>query len=232
MDSVSFLVHYTQLYVLLVVIPAYVRLLIDRFVLKIEDRYFLLPSSTNFSNAVNTALIFPLVEELAFRGAPLAFLGYPGLIIANAIWVIAHPAWQLSYLPSGTPRSIKIGFILNSAFFYSCGAVFYTYAWLAGYGLYAVIFHIMHNSLIIIASTFAEAVKVRYVKPEIFAEKKTQERKTFVPEIFVERTPSSGVIDFDVDLTDLKFFKDFGKTPSSSFLVLDIEEFQEPWIFF
>jgi hypothetical protein len=220
MDSVSFLVWYSILYIALVAVPAMVRIFIDRKVLKLKDWYFLLPASTkfdqHFDNLTMTGLLMPFLEELAFRGAPLFILGLPGLIAGNAVWVLAHPSWQLKYLPSDIPSRTRVGFVLSACMYYAFSAGFFSYGWLAGYGLYAVLFHILHNSGIVISAIISDA-SVKFAKPEIFKERK-EKPSAHASEIFVEKKPIGVPItlDADFDLTDLKFFREFRKVSPAS----------------
>jgi len=219
----SFLAWYSILYVALVAVPAMVRIFIDQKVLKLKDWYFLLPASTkfdqHFDNLTLTGLLMPFVEELAFRGVPLLLLGLPGLIVGNAVWVLAHPSWQLKYLPPDIPLRTRVGFVLSACMYYAFSAIFFSYGWLAGYGLYAVLFHILHNSGIAISAIISDA-SVKFARPEIFKERKEGQSahasESSTPpssEIFVEKKPIRVPItlDADFDLTDLKFFREFRK---------------------
>jgi len=219
---VSFLAFYTLLYICLCVIPALIRTFIDIKVLKLRNEIFLLPPATikfdkYYEGFAVTGLLAPFLEEIAFRGASYLLLGFTGLVIGNIVWILAHPQWQLKYLPPNTPVKTKIGFVLNAIFYYSCASIFFSYAWINGYGLYAVLFHILHNTGILAGSIVTEK-KLGFEKPEIFREEK-QSGKVSTPatEIFIEKKPVKIPITLDAefDPTEFKFFKDFS-TPTAS----------------
>jgi len=220
MDGVSFLMFYTLLYFCLCVVPALIRTYIDVRILKLRDEIFLLPPATikfnkYYENFVVTGLLAPFLEEIAFRGVSYLLLGITGFVIGNAVWVLAHPWWQLKYLPPETTTKIKIIFIFNAIFYYSCAAIFFSYAWLSGYGLYAVIFHMLHNIGIFAGSIVAEK-RLGFERPEIFRESKS--RKESATEIFTEKKPirTPIVLDAEFDLTEFKFFKEFSTSTASA----------------
>ena len=224
MDLVIKFFEYIPYYVLLVLVPAIVRTLIDTIILKIPSSCFELPSSRIsmfikfedvYASFVSVALVAPLLEELLFRAVPYALLGFTGLILGNIVWVLAHPSWQLRYV-SGFPLKTKLGFLANTVFYYSCAAVFFTIPWLQGYGLLAIIYHIAHNGILTLGGVFSE---IEFPAPwkredaEFFREsrglRKKLEEKFFV-DTNAERGEDVGEDEQIVDF-DRKFFKEVVK---------------------
>jgi len=143
------IVYYFPWYVFLVMVPMVLRGLLDR-VFGIRYSIFYLPApvtlayETAFRQVTYEVLYLPLFEELVFRAATMYFFGYWGFVVGNIIWVLLHPSWQLQYL-RGFPTWKKVAFTLTSVFYYSCCAMFYGMMWLAGAGVAAIAYHVVHN---------------------------------------------------------------------------------------
>ena len=170
-ELVQQLLYYFPYYVGLVLVPAVVRALIDYYVVGVRPDLFeergaplrilrLMSYEEAFHKIALSILYFPLFEELLFRGFPLLVLGFPGLVLASAIWVVMHPAWQLQYL-SGFTFWRKLVYTLTSTGYYSANAVFYGMVWLNGHGLVAILYHMFHNGWITVVEI------LRNVKPRL-----------------------------------------------------------------
>jgi len=125
----------------------------DIFAARISSMPDLFPTlayETAFKEFVITSMYYPLLEEIMFRALPLLFCGEIGLIIGSFVWVLMHPAWQLTYLRE-FPLSKKILFTATTAFYYACCAVFYGMMWLAGAGVAAILYHMIHNGWLTLA---------------------------------------------------------------------------------
>ena len=149
------LASYFPYYVILVLIPMLIRLGLERlagispdiFAARISSMPDLFPTlayETAFKEFVLSSMYYPLLEEIMFRALPMLFCGEIGLIVGSFVWVLMHPAWQLSYL-RGFPLSRKILFTATTAFYYACCAVFYGMMWVAGAGVAAILYHMIHN---------------------------------------------------------------------------------------
>jgi len=178
MNILEGLIYYFPYYVVLVLVPAVVRGIIEG-ALKLQYREFSLDnifdprfsssvdSTTVYRSLVISGMYFPLFEEILFRLIPLYFLGFPGLLIGNAVWILMHPTWQLQILDEEGWRKF-VGFLM-SVFFYSVCSIFYCIAWLNGDGIIAILYHMLHNSFIIIASAIREGmpeIKLPFSKRE------------------------------------------------------------------
>lgn len=216
MTDVAFLIEYSILYAILVLIPAVIRSVIDTAILKIPKNTFELPSASAlsaiqfhsfYSNVVSTALFYPLFEEILFRGAPLALTGIYGFILANAVWVLMHPAWQVRYV-THLPLKTQIGFVANTAFYYTCAGTFFAYGWLKGYPLYAILFHMGHNFLVVLAGILSDIeLPAPWKREEFFKEERGFKKK--VGEFFRDEKPvpiSDEELDAEYNLSD-KFYK-------------------------
>jgi membrane protease YdiL (CAAX protease family) len=155
MDFLFKILYYLPYYAILVLIPMLIRIAIEKalgirvaeYEKALDNPPFISYISYEyaFRNFVLTSLFYPFFEEIIFRAIPIAFLGFYGLIISNAVWVLMHPAWQLQEL-SGLSLKKKIAFTITSTFYYACNSAFYVMVWLAGDGLIAILYHIFHNS--------------------------------------------------------------------------------------
>ncbi len=215
--------EYMPLYVGLVLVPALIRTVIDSAVIKIKPSAFDLPPSKPktdilsvkyedaFASFVGTALYAPLIEEIVFRAVPYAFLGLPGLLIGNAVWVLAHPSWQLRYI-SGLKLKQKLAFTANTVFYYVCAAIFFSLPWIQGYGLLAVLYHMFHNGVLTLGGIFREIelpAPWKKEEAEFFKESRGLKRK--IEEVFFKDTKpipvKVSVSELDVDF-ERKFFKE------------------------
>ena len=207
-------------YVLLVLIPAFIRVAFERLVLGIDHRkFFRYPPSPVYSlldklpvkidvtttirfeeayaALVYTALFFPLFEELVFRGVPLLLAGMAGVVVADAVWVLMHPAWQLRYIVD-LPLWKRIVFTLETAAYYALNAVFYTMQWLAGYGLVAIAYHMMHNGILTLSDILSNIdIEVRLRRR---SEESIVKRMEELPVVFVKKRASLlDVLELDLD---------------------------------
>lgn len=214
--------EYAPLYVALVLVPAIIRTFIDTVIIKIPASAFMLPPSDKkqltvkyedaFASVVGTALYAPLVEEMVFRGAPYIFLGFPGLVIGNFIWVLAHPSWQLKYL-SGMPTKTKLAFTANTIFYYSCAAIFFSIPWIEGYGILSVIYHIFHNGFIVLGGIFSEVelpAPWKKEESEFFKESRGV-KKQLEKRFFRDTNPPKeeiNVDELDIEIGNEKFFRE------------------------
>jgi len=247
--------EYMPLYLGLVLVPALIRTVIDTVVIKIRPSTFELPPSKPkesllsvkyedaFASFVGTALYAPLVEEIVFRACPYMFLGLTGLVVGNIVWILAHPSWQLRYV-SGLPLRQKVAFTLNTIFYYTCAAIFFSIPWIQGYGLLAVMYHMFHNGVLTLGGIFNE---IEFPAPwkkeeaEYFRESRGLKRK--LEERFFEDTnpPEEPVEEeiLDVDF-ERKFFKDVEKVVSAEKRPIKVKKEQtavakavddEEWLF-
>lgn len=221
--------EYLPLYIVLILVPAIIRTIIDAAVIKINSSAFDLPPSKPsdtmlivrfediFSSLVGTALYAPLVEEIVFRACPYFFLGLTGLVVGNIVWILAHPSWQLRYV-SGLPLKKKIAFTLNAIFYYTCAAIFFSIPWMQGFGLLAVVYHMAHNGILTAGGIFHE---IEFPAPwkkeeaEYFRESRGL-RKKLEEKFFKDTNPpkeEADEADLDVDLEG-KFFKELGLKPN------------------
>ena len=223
--------EYAPFYIGLVLIPAIIRTFIDTAVIKIPSSNFLLPPSKSelsvrnkmdikyedaFSSVVSSSLYAPLVEEMVFRASPYIFLGLPGLVVGNIVWILAHPSWQLRYV-TGLPTEKKVAFTANTIFYYACASVFFSMPWLDGYGLIAIAYHMLHNGLLTLGGIFSE---VEFPAPwkkedsEFFRESRGLKKK-LEERFFRDTNPPEEEInveeEMDVDIGDKKFFKELSK---------------------
>ncbi len=215
--------EYAMLYVLLVLIPALIRVFVDTAVIKIPSSSFQLPPSRTscsikfedaYASVVSTALVAPLFEEIVFRGTPYLFFGTVGLVIGSAVWVLAHPSWQLRYI-TGLPLWKRLAFTINSIFYYSCAAIFFSLPWIQGYPIFSVLFHMLHNGAIVLGGIFSE---VEFPAPwkredaEFFREPRGLKKK-LEEKFFKDTNPPENdeelEEELDVDLNGAKFFKEF-----------------------
>lgn len=226
-DLLYKIVEYIPLYIALVLVPAIVRTFIDTAIIKIPPSSFQLPPSKSslsiryedaFSSFVGSALYAPLVEEIVFRGAPYQFLGTSGLVIGNIVWILAHPSWQLRYI-SGTPTKTKIAFTLNTIFYYTCAAIFFTLPWLQGYGILSILFHTFHNGIITLGGIFSEIeLPAPWKKEEgMFFKESRGVKKKLEEHFFKDTNPPEEPIEeeIDIDLNDRKFFREISKKVSA-----------------
>jgi len=216
--------EYALLYVALVLVPAIIRTFIDTVIIKIPSSSFMLPPSNSkftvkyedaFASIVGTALYAPLVEEIVFRAAPFIFLGFPGLVVGNFVWVLAHPSWQLKYL-SGMPTKTKVAFTANTIFYYSSAAIFFSIPWIQGYGILSIIYHIFHNGVIVLGGIFSEIelpAPWKKEESEFFKESRGV-KKQLEKRFFRDTNPPEEEIDvdeLDIEIGNEKFFKEISK---------------------
>jgi len=226
--------EYAPLYIGLVLVPAIIRMVIDTAVIKIPSSTFRLPPSKPekvlsirrilsiryedaFSSFVGSALYAPLIEEIVFRACPYIFLGFAGLVIGNIVWILAHPSWQLRYVSSLTLKQ-KVGFTLSTIFYYSCCAIFFSIPWLQGYGLLAIVYHILHNGVLTLGGIFTE---IEFPAPwkkeeaEFFREsrglKKKLEERFFRDTKPLEEPIELEGVELDIDI-GRKFFREMEET--------------------
>jgi len=166
MDIISGLISYFPWYVLLVLVPAVIRSVIED-ALKIhyyEESVFdpfsfarlenSIDATSLYRSVVLTGMYFPLFEEVFFRLIPFYFLGVYGLVIGNVVWILMHPTWQLEKVDSEGWK--KLVFFITTTAYYATAGAFYSLAWLNGDGIIAILYHMLHNTTIIIASAFQE----------------------------------------------------------------------------
>jgi len=195
MNIIDGLIYYFPYYVVLVLVPAVIRAIIeDALKIRYYEDSILDPrfsasidTTSLYRSMVTSGLYFPLFEEVFFRLIPLYFLGPYGLIMGDAVWVLMHPTWQLEKVEEEGWR--KLVFFLTTAFYYSLGATFYSIAWLNGDGIIAILYHMFHNSFIILASTLQEnmpSIKIplpkkegEFVKVRTGAKKEAEEGEEF-----------------------------------------------------
>ncbi|HDH45034.1 MAG TPA: hypothetical protein ENG66_06570 [Thermococcus sp.] len=215
--------EYAPLYIGLVLVPAIIRTVVDAVIIKIPPSTFSLPPKQErsimfisyedaFSTFVGTALLFPLYEEIVFRACPYIFLGLTGLIIGNAVWILAHPSWQLRYV-SGLPLNKKIGFTLSTVFYYSCCAIFFSIPWLQGFGLLSVAYHMIHNGILTLGGIFTEVelpAPWKKEESEYFRESRGLKKK--LEEKFFKDTKPSEEVEEEEEELDIdigrKFFRE------------------------
>jgi len=177
LDVIAQFLYYFPSYVALVLVPAIIRALVEKYILGIDHRVFssavveALRSSVTYEDAFRafavTALFAPLFEEVVFRGIPMMLLGLPGIFVGSAVWVLMHPAWQLQYL-RGEPLWKRVGFTLTSAFYYALNAAFYAMLWINGAGLVAILYHMFHNGWLTLVDVTSEAVRdIRIQLPKL-----------------------------------------------------------------
>jgi len=165
MDSLAWdvlyqLAYYFPWYVALVLIPMFIRIIIERAVgirpEEFEGRADLAVAyETAFRAFVLTVLYYPFFEELLFRGLPYFFFGTPGVALGSFVWVVMHPAWQLQYL-SSEPTRKKLVFTVTSTSYYVTNAIFYSMMWVDGAGLTAILYHVIHNGWLTLADMAKE----------------------------------------------------------------------------
>jgi len=227
--------EYAPLYVGLVLVPALIRTVIDTAVIRITPSAFDLPPSKHdsllsvkyedaFSSLVGTALYAPLVEEIVFRGSAYLMFGIVGLVIGNAVWVLAHPSWQLRYV-SGLPLKKKLAFTANASFYYICAAIFFSIPWLQGFGILSVVYHMLHNGMLVLGGIFHEIelpAPWKKEEAEYFTESRGLKKK-LEKRFFKDTTQDVSIEDldeFDVDVDevdlDRKFFKELKKSITKS----------------
>lgn len=219
--------EYMPLYVGLVLVPALIRTVIDTTVIRINPSSFDLPPSRPresvltikyedaFASFVGTALYAPLIEEIVFRASPYLILGSGGLIVGNAVWVLAHPSWQLRYI-SGLPLKKKIAFTINTIFYYACAAIFFSIPWIQGYGLLAIAYHMMHNGILTIGGIFHEMefpAPWKKEEAEFFRESRGFKKK-LEERFFRDTKPYKVPVELEEELEadfERKFFRDLEK---------------------
>ncbi|MGC8578139.1 MAG: CPBP family glutamic-type intramembrane protease [Thermoproteota archaeon] len=163
MDIINGLIYYFPYYVLLVLVPAVIRSILED-ALKIRyyedsiaDPFTLSVDATSlYRSIVLTGMYFPLFEEVFFRLIPFYFLGAYGLILGDLVWILMHPTWQLEKIEEDGWK--KVAFFFSTTFYYALASVFYSIAWLNGDGIIAILYHMLHNTFIILASAFQESV--------------------------------------------------------------------------
>lgn len=236
-EPVAFLIEYLFLYVLLVLVPAIIRSVIDTVVLKIPKSAFDLPPNTVnsvkfhsfYSNVVSTALFYPLFEEIVFRGAPLAFTGLYGFILANAVWILMHPAWQVRYV-THLPLKTQFGFILNTAFYYTCAGTFFSYAWLKGYPLFAILFHMGHNFLVVLAGILSDVELPAPWKREEFFKEDRGLKKKMVERFFKDEKPvpiSDEELEAEYEISD-RFYRKVAETSKKQTKTTEKKSVEKP----
>jgi len=245
LEILSQLASYFPYYVILVLVPMLIRLGLERLVginpdifqtkVGMPDLLPTLAYETAFKEFVITALYYPLLEELMFRALPLLFCGDIGLIVGSVVWVLMHPAWQLTYL-RGFPLSKKIFFTATTAFYYASCAVFYGMIWLSGAGVVAILYHMIHNGWLTLADIIKKVEvptpwkKFRYVSkkpveapmPTLVEREREHESKEASEgeSLFVKRYSP-------VETVPTLFVKKRGAPPSPSAL----ESFEHPMSF-
>lgn len=229
--------EYGVLYVLLVLIPAIVRTFVDVAVIKIPTSSFQLPPSKIslfikfediYASLVSTALVAPLTEELIFRGVPYLLLGIPGIVVGNAVWILAHPSWQLRYI-TGTPLWKRVAFTLNAIFYYTCTAVFFSLPWIQGYPIFSIAFHMLHNGVITLGGIFSEIeIPAPWKKEEAEFFKESRGLKKKLEERFFKDTnPPEEEEELDVDISERKFFKEFPVEQKQKVIVKNVAKIDE-----
>jgi len=213
-EILSQLASYFPLYVILVLIPMLIRVAVERaagitaevFETRVSAMPSLLPTLTYegaFKEFVLSALYYPLLEELFFRGLPLWLCGFAGLVVGSAAWVFMHPAWQLKFLRD-FPLRTKILFTATTTFYYACCAVFYGVIWLAGAGAIAVLYHMIHNGWLTLSDLIKKVEvptpwkKFRYVSKKpveapmpVVVERENNEEAPRGEMLFVKRAPQT-----------------------------------------
>jgi membrane protease YdiL (CAAX protease family) len=168
-EILYYFIHYLPGYVGLVLVPAVIRVLIERALgIKIEPVSSIHDYEAGFRSVVLHVLYYPFFEEVFFRGIPLLLFGMPGLVVGSIVWALLHPVSQLQ-LVRNNPVSKKILFTITTSFYYLCCAVFYSMVWL-GSGVVAFLYHSMHNGLVVLTEYLREIpppwYKPRYITPQ------------------------------------------------------------------
>jgi len=198
--------YYFPFYVALSVVPAMIRIALERVFGIRMDELLSMSYEEAYRNFVLSSMFFPLFEEVVFRGLPMMLFGFPGLIIGSLTWVAMHPSWQLQYV-SSLSLSKKILFTFTSSMYYACQAVLYGWMWINGDGIIAILYHMFHNAWITLVEILSDSLKGREIRirlPRIGKEKEEEE--------FVARRSSVGSVGLFVARKSDKDINSSGET--------------------
>jgi len=111
----------------------------------------------------------------------------------------------------------KIGFTISSAAYYICAAIFFSIPWVQGFGLLAIVYHMMHNGVLTLGGIFSEIeLPAPWKKEDVeYFREARGVRKKIEEHFFRDTKPAEDIEeeeeDLDMDIEDRKFFKDIVK---------------------
>jgi len=115
-------------------------------------------------------LVGPFFEELFFRGFPMMILGgFPGLVIGSIVWVAAHIPSRYSLIAM-YPRSKRAAYLFTYVAVLLLSSAFYITAWMLS-GALAILYHVIHNSIAVLATRRGEREKGKGIMIEDRSEK-------------------------------------------------------------
>lgn len=166
------------------------------------DLYFAIPTFDKMLEGfVSVVLYAPLVEELLFRGLPSIFFGVVGIIAGTIVWAAAHLPSRVARLNSYPLRVQKLAALVLFVQFLAMG-IYFSWLWIIGAGLIAVIMHFINNALVF-AMSYIDGTKKQ---TDLFEERKEKKKPKEEPIEWVDSNPPP--VPFPLEpIKDPKHFK-------------------------
>jgi hypothetical protein len=223
-DFVSVAIQLLPLWLMLDLAPSVIGGVIASKILKMPIYQIRRPVFFEPGDMTWIMLVGPFFEELFFRGFPMIILGPPGLVVGSLVWVAAHIPSRYSLIET-YPRSKKIAYLFTYVTVLLLSSVFYVTAWTFN-GAVAVFYHIVHNTIAVIATKRGEKEKERKLVIEAREESENRgslrfikagqrpvesvasEGETIASWMFVKPKESTGkVFESDIEMVEHVFVK-------------------------
>jgi hypothetical protein len=154
MDFIAATIQLFPLWILLDLAPSIIGGLIVTKVLKMPLQQVRRPIFFEPGDITWVTLVGPFFEELFFRGFPMLVLGFPGLVVGSIVWIAAHIPSRYSLIET-YPRSRRAAYLFTYVIVLMLSSAFYITAWMLN-GAAAVLYHVIHNSIAVLATRRGE----------------------------------------------------------------------------